>query len=140
MEKIPTVILNSDKKDRSLFPATEEYAKTKGIKTSFWHYALMMLVSLTTVVSFESVGAILVVAFLVIPAATAYLLSHKLKTMILLSLAIGSISSIAGYYLSSLIDGSIAGSMAICSGILFLMALFLRPKEGIVIKWMRTKA
>jgi len=112
----------------------EEFARSKGINTSIWHYTLMMLVSLTTVVSFDSVGAILVVAFLVIPAATAYLLSTKLKSMIILSLIFGFLSSIFGYALAWKIDGSIAGAMAVCAGILFLIVLLFRPKEGIIIK------
>lgn len=112
----------------------EEYAKSIGIKTSIWHYSLMMLVSLTTVVSFESVGAILVVAFLVIPPATAYLLSTKLKNMILLSVLFGMLSSVLGYFLAWKMDGSIAGAMAVCAGMLFLIVLFFRPKDGLFIK------
>lgn len=112
----------------------EEFARSVGINTSIWHYTLMMLVSLTTVVSFESVGAILVVAFLVIPAATAYLLSSKLSSMIILSLVFGFLSSILGYALAWKIDGSIAGAMAVCAGTLFLIVLLFRPKDGIIIK------
>ncbi len=115
----------------------EEYARSLGIKTTIWHYSLMMLVSLTTVVSFESVGAILVVAFLVIPPATAYLLSDKLKVMVVLSVVFGVLSSIMGYYLAWVLDSSIAGSMAVSAGMLFLLALFFRPKEGIVVKWIK---
>lgn len=112
----------------------EEFARSIGINTSIWHYTLMMLVSLTTVVSFESVGAILVVAFLVIPAATAYLLSSKLRSMILLSLLFGFLSSILGYALAWKIDGSIAGAMAVCAGTLFLIVLLFRPKDGVIMK------
>jgi manganese/zinc/iron transport system permease protein len=113
----------------------EEHAQSLGINTSIWHYSLMMLVSLTTVVSFESVGAILVVAFLVIPPATAYLLSDKLENMVLLSVFIGVLSSLLGYWFAWILDSSIAASMAVSAGLLFLLALFLRPKEGIFIKW-----
>ena len=115
----------------------EEFAKSLGINTVIWHYCLMMLVSMTTVVSFESVGAILVVAFLVIPPSTAYLLSSRLDHMILLSVLFGVLSSIFGYGLAWIVDGSIAGSMAVIAGILFLSVLFFRPKEGIVIKWLK---
>lgn len=112
----------------------EEFAESIGIKTSIWHYSLMMLVSLTTVVSFESVGAILVVAFLVIPPATAYLLSEKLRTMIILSVLFGALSSFSGYFLASKMDGSIAGAMAVCAGILFLIVLLFSPKNGLITK------
>ena len=77
-----------------------DFAQTKGISVSFWHYALMGLVSLVTVLSFESVGAVLVVGFLVVPPATAYLLSDNLIKMHILSLVISSLSVICGYILA----------------------------------------
>jgi manganese/zinc/iron transport system permease protein len=61
----------------------------------------------------------LVVAFLVVPAATAYLLTNKLKTMLLLSAVFGVLSSIGGYYLATYFDSSIAGAMSVVAGILF---------------------
>lgn len=99
-----------------------EYAVSIGISTVFWNYTLMSLVSLVTVVSFESVGAILVVAFLIVPPCTAFLLTRKLKSMLLLTLLFGVLSSIGGYFLAVFIDGSIAGAMAAVSGLLFTVA------------------
>jgi manganese/zinc/iron transport system permease protein len=99
-----------------------EYAKALGINTVFWHFSFMSLVSLTTVVSFESVGAILIVALLVVPAATAYLLTQKLKSMLGLSVLFGVISSFFGYYLASWLNGSIAGAMVTVAGLLFALA------------------
>lgn len=106
---------------KGLFITTfnEEFAKALGISVAFWHYALMGAVSLTTVVSFESVGAILVVAFLIVPPATAYLITNKLKTMLLLSSFFGFLSAIGGYYLAAYINGSIAGAMATIAGVQF---------------------
>lgn len=95
------------------------YAKAIGISTNKWHYALMGLVSLTTVASFESVGAILVVALLITPAASAYLITNQLKYMLLLSAGFGILSSIGGYWLSYWLDGSIAGAMVTVSGVIF---------------------
>lgn len=108
---------------KGLFITTfnEEFAKTLGIGVAFWHYSLMGAVSLTTVVSFESVGAILVVAFLIVPPAAAYLITNQLKNMLLLSSIFGIISAIGGYYLALWIDGSIAGAMASVAGLLFLI-------------------
>ncbi len=100
-----------------------EYAATLGISTLFWHYTLMGAVSLATVVSFESVGAVLVVAFLIAPAATAYLLTDNLKTMLILSVVCGILAAIGGYYLAAWIDASIAGAMASVLGLLFAIAL-----------------
>lgn len=108
---------------KGLFITTfnEEYAKALGINVAFWHYALMGSVSLTTVVSFESVGAILVVAFLIVPPATAYLISKDLKPMLWLSALFGITSAIGGYYLALLINGSIAGAMASVAGLQFFV-------------------
>ena len=108
---------------KGLFLTTfnEEYASALGVKVAFWHYLLMSSVSLTTVISFESVGAILVVAFLIVPPATAYLLTTKLKSMLWLTALFAVLSSVFGYYLAVLINGSIAGAMATVAGILFVM-------------------
>lgn len=98
-----------------------EYAVALGISSAFWHYALMALVSVTTVVSFESVGAILVVAFLIVPPATAYLITDDLKKMLALTVLFGILSSFLGYYLAIWIDGSVAAAMVSVAGILFFM-------------------
>ncbi len=108
---------------KGLFLTTfnQEYASALGISVGFWHYLLMSSVSLTTVISFESVGAILVVAFLIVPPATAYLLSNQLKHMLWLTVLFAVLSSIGGYFLAVLINGSIAGAMATVSGVLFCL-------------------
>jgi len=93
-----------------------------GISTTLWHYLLMGAVSLTTVASFESVGAILVVALLVTPASTAYLLTNDFKKMLYLSSFFGILISIGGYYLAVWLNGSIAGAMATTGGIIFSFA------------------
>lgn len=95
------------------------FSNAIGISSNVWHYALMGLVSLTTVASFESVGAILVVALLIAPASSAYLITHNLKWMLVLSSIFGIISSFLGYWLSYLLDGSIAGAMVTISGAIF---------------------
>ncbi|MBK6264203.1 metal ABC transporter permease [Marivirga sp. S37H4] len=99
-----------------------QYAISLGISATFWNYLLMSFVSFTTVASFESVGAILVVAFLIAPAATAYLLTHDLKKMIIIACLIGILSAVGGHYLAMSINGSIAGAMASVAGILFGIA------------------
>ncbi len=103
-----------------------EYAKAIGISTAFWHYSLMGAVSLTTVVSFELVGAILVVAFLIVPPATAYLITDNLKKMLILSALFGLLSAISGYYLAYLINGSIAGAMATMTGAIFTLVFIVQ--------------
>lgn len=101
-------------------------AASLGISVTFWHYCLMTLVSLTTVASFEAVGAILVVALLVIPANTAYLFAKSLPMMLLLAVVFANFSTIGGYYLAVYFDASIAASIAMVSGfLLFASAIGL---------------
>ena len=107
-------------------------ATSLGISTAFWHYSLMGMVSLTTVFSFESVGAILVVAFLIGPAAIAYLLTNNLKKMLLLSVLAGILASVFGYYLAVWLDASIGGAMATCIGIEFLLVFLFSPQNGLL--------
>ncbi|CAG7616417.1 Manganese transport system membrane protein MntD [Paenibacillus solanacearum] len=114
-------------------------AAAVGIPVALFHYVLMGLVSVTTVASFESVGAILVVGMLVVPAATAYLLTEKLSRMIGYSMVIGLLSSTGGYYLSVLLDASIAGCMITVAGLLFVAALLLSPSHGVVWRKLRQK-
>lgn len=104
----------------------EEFAKSKGINVTFWHYTFMTLVSLTTVMSFESVGAILVVGLLVIPPATAYLLTDKLRNMLWFSCILATISCIVGYVLSIYLDVSISSMIIVFAGFLFILILIFR--------------
>lgn len=113
-------------------------ATAVGISTTLWHYLLMGAVSLTTVASFESVGAILVVALLVAPASTAYLITHNFKYMLALSALIGVLIAISGYYLAVWLDGSIAGAMATMSGVFFGIAFLFSPSNGILTQKRRT--
>ncbi len=96
-----------------------DYAKALGISTLIWHFIFMGLVSLTTVISFESVGAILVVALLIAPPAAAYLLTGQLKKMLFYTSIISLLISVGGYALATWLNGSIAGAMATVAGILF---------------------
>ncbi len=99
-----------------------DYAAALGISTAVWHYSLMSMVSVTTVISFESVGAILVVALLIAPAAAAYLLTEKLPKLLALAATFGVFSSIGGYYLAKWLDGSIAGAISTVAGAIFAVA------------------
>ena len=101
----------------------EDYAAVLGIGVGAWNLSLMSMVSVATVVSFESVGAILVVALLVAPAATAYLISQKLKPMILLAAIFGLSGSLLGYMISARFDTSIAGGVATMLGVQFALIL-----------------
>lgn len=96
------------------------------------HYGLMSLSSITIVGAFDAVGAILVVALMIAPAATAYLLTTDLKKMILLSVGTGVFAAISGYWLANLLDASIAGSMTTVLGFIFFMVYLLAPRKGLL--------
>ncbi|MEJ6798593.1 MAG: metal ABC transporter permease [Crocinitomicaceae bacterium] len=103
-----------------------EYAQTKGISVGFWHYALMILVSLVTVLSFESVGAILVVGFLVVPPATAYLLTKNLRSMLLLSLVISTFDVLVGYFTALYFDLAISPTIITVSGVVIFLTIVVQ--------------
>ena len=107
------------------------FASAVGFSTGLWYYLLMGAVSLTTVATFESVGAILVVAFLVAPPATAYLLTDNLKVMLVLAVVLGIVAATGGYFLAVWIDGSIAGAIATVTGLEFAVAFLWSPLHGI---------
>lgn len=110
-----------------------------GIPVAIFHYLLMGLVSMATVSSFESVGAILVVGLLIIPASTAYLLTDRLGMMIMLSVAAGVASTFLGYGAAVLMDASIAGCMVCAASVLFIAAFLFSPSQGIVMKKIRLR-
>lgn len=113
-------------------------AASIGIPVLFMHYLFMGLVSITTVAAFDAVGAIMVVAMLITPAASAYLWTDKLAFMIVLSGSLGVLSAILGYYLAVWWDTSISGSMAFATGILFLISFIFSPKHGLIAKKLHT--
>ncbi len=99
-------------------------ALTLGLLPEVFHYLLMTLVSVTSVISFDIVGATLMISFMVGPATTAYMISKNLKTMLVYSSLIGVISSIIGYHLAVFLDVSISGSIAVVIGVIFFIVLF----------------
>ena len=103
-----------------------------GFTPALIHYSLMTLVSITAVGAFESVGSILVIAFMIGPPVTAYLLTEDLKVMIFLSAIIGSINAVLGFQFAVLLDVSIAGSMAVMTGLMFLLVFVFAPNKGLV--------
>lgn len=116
-------------------------AASLGIPVLLMHYLFMTLVSITTVASFDAVGAIMVVAMLITPASSAYLWTDRLSVMLVLSCAFGVISAVAGYFIAAWIDTSISGSMAFATGLVFIVSFMFSPKHGVLAKYVRpTKA
>lgn len=112
-------------------------AAVLGFSPVFIHYLLMIMVSITAVGSFDAVGAVLVVALMITPPATAYLLTHSLSRMLGLSAAFGIGAAVLGYGVAHWLDASIAGAMAAMSGFLFLVVLLAAPRRGLVVQLLR---
>jgi manganese/zinc/iron transport system permease protein len=110
-----------------------------GISPIIMHYGLMSVSSITVVGAFDAVGAILVVALMIAPAATAYLLTSDLKKMLLLSVGFGVFSAIVGYWMAHVLDASISGSMSTVLGIVFLMVYLFAPRKGLIAVMYRQK-
>lgn len=107
-------------------------AAVLGFSPTLIHYLLMSLVSLTTVGSFQAVGSILVLAFMIGPPVTAYLLTSDLKKLLALSGFFGILNPLIGYQVATMLDVSIAGSIACTIGLSFLAAFILSPKKGLI--------
>lgn len=103
-----------------------------GFSPVIMHYGLMSVASVTTVVSFDAVGAILVVALMIAPAAAAYLLTTDLKKMIFLSVLFGILSAVGGYYFAAWLDASISGSITTVLGLIFLLVYLFAPSKGLI--------
>lgn len=114
-------------------------ATSLGFSPAIIHYGLMSVASVTTVGAFDAVGAILVVALMIAPAAAAYLLTTDLTKMILLACFFGVFSAIAGYWAANYLDASIAGSIATMLGLVFLVIYLFAPSKGLIAVLYREK-
>jgi iron/zinc/copper transport system permease protein len=107
-------------------------AAAYGLPTKAIHYFLMALLTLVTVASLQTVGIILVVAMLITPASTAYLLTDRLWVMIYLSAGIGILSSILGLYFSYTYNLASGATIVLAATVLFILAFLFSPKQGLV--------
>jgi manganese/zinc/iron transport system permease protein len=121
-------------------------SNSMGIRASAMHYGLMAITAATLVAAFESVGSILVIAMLVLPASTAHLLTDRLRAMVVVSLVVAAASAVLGHVLAITVpavtfrrlgiqgvaDASTAGMMAVAGGFLLLMAVLFGPRYGVV--------
>ena len=119
-------------------------ADTMGLHSSWIHYSLMTLVAITAVASFESVGNILVVAMMVVPAASASLLTDRLPWLIVISAIFGAVSAIVGHLAAITLPASLgyaststAGMMALIAGLMFLGVMIFGPKQGLLVRLVR---
>lgn len=112
-------------------------ASAMGLSAVLVHYSLMAMVACVTVASFEAVGSIVVVAMIVVPAATGALLSERLLGMMIWSVAIGAASAIFGYLAAAAINSNVAGMMATMAGLQMGVAIVLAPRSGLASRWLR---
>ena len=125
------LILSIFRKDLMLYCFDPRHAKTIGINVSFLHYLLLTCLSLAAVVGLQAVGIVLVVAMLITPGATAYLLTDKFDKLSIISVLSSIISSLIGIYLSYWLDIAPGGSIVLVQTFIFLFAFLFAPRYGI---------
>tara|TARA_B100000700_G_scaffold292600_1_gene352766 strand:+ start:479 stop:1351 length:873 start_codon:yes stop_codon:yes gene_type:complete len=119
------------RKDLILYCFDAKHARSIGINTGMLHYLLLTLLSLSAVVGLQTVGIILVVAMLITPGATAYLLTDRFDYMTLLAVISSSFSSVLGVYISYWSDIETGGSIVLVQTFIFLIAFLFAPRYGI---------
>ena len=119
------------RKDLMLYCFDAKHARSIGINTGILHYLLLTLLSLSAVVGLQTVGIILVVAMLITPGATAYLLTDRFDEMTLIAVVSSSFSSVLGVYISYWSDIETGGSIVLVQTLIFLIAFLFAPKYGI---------
>ena len=119
-------------KDLALFCFDKNQAHAIGLNTTFLHFTLLTLLAATAVAALQTVGAVLVVAMLVTPGATAYLLTDRFSVMLWIAAAMGAATSFLGAYASYFLDGSTGGCIVVLQTLVFLAALILAPKHGML--------
>lgn len=117
----------------------ETMAAAYGLPTSFIHYGIMVLLTMATVASLQTVGVVLVVAMLITPAATAYLLTNRFWIMIILASFFGTLSSVIGLYISFKHNLSSGAVIVLAATALFILAFIFSPKQGVLWRAIRSK-
>lgn len=115
-------------------------AAALGFLPGVLHYAVLTLTSVTAVAAFDAVGAILFITFVIVPPATAYLLTRRLWVMVVLAVALAIAACAVGYVLARQWNVSIGGMMASMTGVWFTLALLFAPGRGLVAQALRWRA
>ena len=110
----------------------ENHARSIGLKPTTLKILFFTLLSASTVAAMQTVGAFLVVAMVVTPGATAYLLTDRFQRLIVIAAALGAGTSLAGTYLSYFLDGATGGIIVVLQTALFLLAFLFAPKHGLL--------
>ena len=114
-------------------------AATLRLPLNVLNYLLLVLIALTVVDSLQTVGVALMVAMLVTPAATAYLLTRRLWHMMIIGAVIGTLSSVAGLYLSFYVNVASGAAVVLVCTAFFLLAFLFAPSRGTIWTWLRQK-
>ena len=112
-------------------------ARAYGLPVDFINYGIMILLTLVSVASLQTVGVILVVALLITPASTAYLLTNDLSKMIMLSALFGAIAAVAGLYFSFTYNLPSGAVIVLAAATMFVLAFLFAPEQGLV--WRKVK-
>ncbi len=128
---VTLAVLGLKWRDLLLFCFDANQARAIGLNVTVLHYTLLTLLSATAVAALQTVGACLVVAMLVTPGATAYLLTDRFGRMIALATTMGVVTSLVGAYASYFFDGSTGGCIVTLQSLLFILALIFAPKHGL---------
>lgn len=107
-------------------------AKASGLNTTLIHYALMFMLTLVAVSSLQTVGTVLVIAMLITPAATAFLLTDRLSTMIFMAAGFGTLSAIIGLFFSYSYNLASGATIVLTCAVFFVLAFVFSPKKGII--------
>jgi manganese/zinc/iron transport system permease protein len=128
-------------KELKLATVDPQLAAALGFAPTALFYVLLALTSTTAVAAFDAVGAVLFIAFVIVPPATAYLLTDRLSLMLVYSVLIGMASSLTGYPVAVMFDVSVGGTMAAMTGVFFLLAFLLGPRHGVLAReWRRRRS
>jgi manganese/iron transport system permease protein len=129
---VTLAVLGVKWRDLMLFCFDPNQARTLGLRAGLLHVTLLALLAATAVAALQAVGACLVVAMLVTPGATAYLLTDRFGKMIWLASIMGVLTSLAGAYASYYFDGATGGCIVTLQTLVFLGAFFFAPKHGVI--------
>lgn len=129
---VSLMILAAKWKDLMVVFFDENHARSIGLRPDVLKVVFFTLLSASTVAALQTVGAFLVIAMVVTPGATAYLLTDRFPRLILISIAVGSITSFVGAYASYFIDGATGGIIVVLQTLIFLAAFVFAPKHGLL--------
>ncbi|MBY6411060.1 metal ABC transporter permease [Rhodococcus sp. BP-252] len=136
---IALVVMVAKRRDFTLFAFDRTQARAVGISPTVVSGLMLTLLALTTVVALQAVGVILVVAMLITPGATAYLLTHRFGRMLVLAPSIGVACAVVGIYVSFYLDVSSGGTVVLAQGIAFTLAYLFSPTQGMVTRRLRRR-